>query len=133
MEEHDRSQDAICIQLEKHNRSLQLCLYSIIDIMIHYENASYSEVAKLLENFGITKPESAAIIYTYIVEEPCNYLKYYLGYLEILELQKTAAEKWGNHYSDYAFHSFYLNCGPSDFSSLTERLETSDPQYERID
>ncbi|MBO5336424.1 MAG: DUF885 domain-containing protein [Lachnospiraceae bacterium] len=131
--EQNRPMDALCVQIEKHNRSLQLCLYSIIDIMIHYENASYSQVAKLLENFGVNNPNSVAAIYTYIAEEPCNYLKYYLGYLEILELQKAAKAQWSDSYTDYAFHSFYLDCGPSDFTSLTERLEATSQQYERID
>ena len=131
--EQNRPMDALCVQIEKHNRSLQLCLYSIIDIMIHYENASYNQVAKLLENFGVNNPNSVAAIYTYIAEEPCNYLKYYLGYLEILELQKAAKAQWSDSYTDYAFHSFYLDCGPSDFTSLTERLWATSQQYERID
>lgn len=129
MQEQSREQDAVCIQLEKHNRSLQLCLYSLLDIMIHYENASYSQVAKVMENLGITSSDSVNAIYTYIVEEPCNYLKYYVGYLEILELQKMAKEQWGDTYSDYTFHKFYLDCGPSDFTSLQERLlKTIPPQ-----
>lgn len=131
--EQNRPMDALCVQIEKHNRSLQLCLYSIIDIMIHYENASYSQVAKLLKNFGVNNPNSVAAIYTYIAEEPCNYLKYYLGYLEIMELQKTARAQWSDSYTDYAFHSFYLNCGPSDFTSLIERLGAASQWYERID
>lgn len=124
MEEHNRSTDSLSIQLEKHNRGLQLCLYSLLDIMIHYDNASCSQVADVLENLGITNASSAAAIYTYITEEPCNYLKYYLGYLEILELKEEAQDLWGDQYSDFAFHKFYLDCGPSDFSSLQERLES---------
>lgn len=123
MEEQDEYMDSLYIQLEKHNRSLQLCLYSLLDIMIHYDNASYEQVAKVLENFGITDAASTKAVYTYIAEEPCNYLKYYLGYLEILELRKEAQELWGGQYSDYAFHRFFLDCGPSDFTSLQERLE----------
>ncbi len=122
MEEQGHTQDALCIQLEKHNRSLLLCLYSLLDIMIHYENASYEQVSQVLESFGITEPASTSAIYTYIAEEPCNYLKYYLGYLEILELQKQAKQLWQDSYSDLAFHTFYLNCGPSDFATLQEEL-----------
>lgn len=122
MQEQGREQDAVCIQLEKHNRSLQLCLYSLLDIMIHYENASYHQIAKLLGSLGISDSDSVNAIYAYIVEEPCNYLKYYVGYLEILELQKVAKEHWGDTYSDYTFHKFYLDCGPSDFTSLQEQL-----------
>lgn len=125
MTEQNRSADSVMIQLEKHNRSLQLCLYSMLDIMIHYDNASYAQVAEVLDKFGISNPAAAKAVYTYITEEPCNYLKYYLGYLEILELQKEAQVLWGEDYSDYAFHKFYLDCGPSDFTSLSERLHCS--------
>lgn len=113
---------ALCIQLEKHNRSLILCIYSMLDIMIHDENATIEDVADFLENFGIDSPTAAKTVYCYIADEPCNYLKYYLGYLEILELKKEAGLLWKDSYSDYAFHSFYLNTGPSDFSSLLELL-----------
>ncbi len=111
------------IQIEKHNRSMQLCLYSLLDIMIHYENASYSQVHKTLASFGISSPESTAAIYEYIVEEPVNYLKYYLGYLEILSLQEEAKTLWADQYTNYAFHDFLLTYGPADFSTLHVQLK----------
>lgn len=122
--EDNQETAALIAQLEKHNRSLQLCLYSLIDIMIHYENAGYSQIAKVLESFGITDYETSSSIYNYIVQAPCNYLKYYLGYLEVLSLREQAKELWGKDYTDYRFHSFYLDSGPSDFLSLRERLES---------
>ena len=124
LEEAGYSADALDAQIEKHNRSLQLCLYSLLDIMIHYENVPYSKVEEILTNFGISNPDSIHAVYTYIAEEPCNYLKYYLGYLEILSLQEQAKAAWGDHYTDYAFHKFYLDCGPSDFLSLEEQLQS---------
>lgn len=113
---------ALTAQLEARNRSLQLCLYSLIDIMIHYDNASYSQIARLLENFGIRDTEASRSVYNYIVQSPCSYLKYYVGYLEILSLKSMAREAWGEGYTDLRFHTFYLDCGPSDFLSLQERL-----------
>ena len=127
LQENNRGQDALWVQTEKHNRSLQLCLYSLLDIMIHYENASYSQVAKVLEKFGIDDSSSVRAIYTYIVQEPCNYLKYYLGYLEILSLRERARSLWGDDYSDYRFHCFYLDNGPADFLSLNELLTEVSP------
>lgn len=122
LRESGLEEDAVLVQIEKHNRSLQLCLYSLLDIMIHYENASFNKIAKVLENFGITDSSSATAIYTYIAQEPCNYLKYYLGYLEILSLQEEARTLWGDSYTDYDFHCFYLDSGPADFLSLREQL-----------
>lgn len=134
-EEQGLAAEAAAARLESHSRSLQLCLYSLLDIMIHYDNASYQQVAETLDKFGISNPVSARAIYAYIAENPCNYLKYYLGYLEVLELKKAAMQLWGEDYSDYYFHTFYLECGPSDFTSLQERLnETAkgvDKKYSR--
>ena len=127
LQETNRGQDALWVQTEKHNRSLQLCLYSLLDIMIHDENASYSQVAKVLDKFGIDDSSSVRAIYTYIVQEPCNYLKYYLGYLEILSLRERARSLWGDDYSDYRFHCFYLDNGPADFLSLNELLTEVSP------
>lgn len=122
MRERGFQADAVITELEKHNRSMQLCLYSLLDIMIHYEGASYNKIAEILEGFGITNSRSIQAIYSYIAQEPCNYLKYYLGYLEILSLQEQARDLWGDGYSDYRFHCFCLDCGPADFLSLQERL-----------
>ncbi|MBQ7933553.1 MAG: DUF885 domain-containing protein [Lachnospiraceae bacterium] len=49
-----RLADALCVELEKHNRSMQLCLYSLLDYIIHYENATPGELIPYLEPFGIT-------------------------------------------------------------------------------
>lgn len=122
LKEAGMEQEALFAQIEKHNRSLQLCLYSLLDIMIHYEDASFSRVADMLEGFGITDSDSVKAVYSYVAEEPCNYPKYYVGYLEILSLKEKAAEMWGDEYSDYRFHCFLLDNGPADFQSLQERL-----------
>jgi len=115
--------EKLLIELEKHSRSLQLCLYSMLDILIHYENGTMEQTANQLSSLGIKNPASVRSLYTYIVEEPCNYMKYYLGYLEILALKEKAKTLWGLNYSEQAFHQFFLDCGPSDFASLEERLE----------
>ena len=93
-----------------------------MDIAVHYEGADYGQVHKMLASVGITTPATTRSIYEYIVEEPTTYLKYYLGYLEILNLKKEAKELWGNAYSEYRFHKFYLENGPADFTNLGRQL-----------
>lgn len=117
--------EALLYTLEKYNRDLQLCLFSIIDIAIHYDGASPETIANLLSEFGISNPDSCRAIYEYIVEEPTNYLKYYVGYLEILDLKEKARTLWGTGYSDLRFHTFFLESGPSDFNNLSIRLQNS--------
>ena len=114
---------AAAVRLTRYNRSLLLGLYSLLDIMIHYENADREQTAALLANFGITNEVSVSAIYQYIVEEPTNYLKYYLGYLEILALKEQAQKLWGDAYTDLEFHTYLLESGPADFSLLEEALK----------
>ena len=90
--------------------------------MIHSEYIPFNQVADILGNLGITDQKTIKSIYTYIVQEPCNYLKYYLGYMEILKLKEKAVQLWQTDYSDYRFHSFLLDYGPADFLSLDEFL-----------
>lgn len=114
---------AYAYEIEKHNRNMQLCLYALLDIAIHYDGATYEQIHKVLTAFGVANGETTDKIYQYIAEEPANYLKYYLGYLEILRLKETAQTEWDTEYSDLQFHSFVLDCGPSDFTTMGEALD----------
>lgn len=119
-------------QICRLDRQFRLGLYSLLDIAIHYDNASLEDVQKLCYCLGLNDSASLAALYQYIAEEPCNYLKYYLGYLEILELKKQAAVLWSEPnqvtavYNDtaflYRFHSFLLQNGPADYRTLARRL-----------
>ena len=114
---------ATLARAEKYQRSLLLAVYGLLDIMIHYDGANEMEVYHQLEKYGITDKDTVSAIYRYIVEEPTNYLKYYAGYLEILELKKQALTVWGNAYSDLTFHKFLLDNGPADFDTLLSVLD----------
>ena len=122
LEQSGQTDAAQAARLEKHTRSLQLCMYTLLDLLIHGEGARYDQTATFLGKFGIDSPDVCKAIYTYIAEEPCNYPKYYVGYLEILKLRDTAKNHWNDTYSDKKFHSFYLEAGTSDFSSLEDLL-----------
>lgn len=126
LSEQGNAAAAARVILEKHYRSLQLCLYSLLDLMIHYENAGAEEILQVTAPYGIRDASALTAIYEYICESPCNYPKYYLGYLEILELRKQAASAWGADYSDLEFHRFLLDHGPADFQNLRLKFETRD-------
>ena len=71
---------------------------------------------------GITE-ENVSQIYDYLRTAPGIYLKYYVGYLEMLALRAKAQEVWGDDFSLPDFHRFVLECGPSDFSGLVRQLK----------
>jgi uncharacterized protein (DUF885 family) len=104
------------------NHALLLGLYSLLDIAIHYDGADALQVRKILANVGIIDADASMSIFDYIVSEPGNYPKYYLGYLEILALKEEAKVAWGDKYSDYEFHRAFLEAGPSDFGALRKLL-----------
>lgn len=109
-------------QLQCLNQSIQLCLFSLMDISIHYDGLHEADIISNLARYGITDKNSAREIYRYISEEPANYLKYYMGYLEFLELKKLAQQQEGNHFNLKEFHTFLLEIGPAPFSVIRERL-----------
>lgn len=103
---------------EKENQRLQLCLLTLLEIMIHDENADLPRIVETLSSFGIVNEEQVASIYEYIAAEPCCYTKYFISFLEIEKLQQEAKQLWGENYSDMRFHSFLLQYGPADFDTL---------------
>ncbi|MDE7019080.1 MAG: DUF885 domain-containing protein [Lachnospiraceae bacterium] len=114
------------------NRQIQLCLYSLLDILIHYEGASYEKVYEILSAIGLDD-DSIQATYEYIVEGPCTYPKYYLGYLEIESLKSQAETAWGDSFSLYRFHTFLLNNGPADFRTLSRLLAMTTPLPQRLE
>ena len=108
-----------------YDRRIKLCLYSLLDIMIHGEGKSLEEITVFLSKFGTKDASAAAAVYDYILNEPTTYLKYYVGYLEILECQQLAMDNWGSNYSDQRFHKYLLEIGPAPFSILKEYTRKS--------
>ena len=104
------------------NRKLHLALYSMLDISIHYYGATYEDAHETMSAFGIEDKKITREIYDYIVNSPGNYLKYYVGYLEIMECRELARVKWKDNYSDYRFHEFLLDFGPADFETIQDAI-----------
>ena len=82
---------------------------------IHYDGWSLAETVSFFRNFGITDTQTIQDIYDLILGDPGNYLKYYIGYVEFLELKKTAIEKWGDSFTQERFHKAVLDTGPAPF------------------
>lgn len=75
------------------NRSINLCIYSLLDIGIHYQGWDQIRAGHFLKAFGIGDASVIRSIYQYIVETPANYLKYYWGYLNFLDLRESQKQK----------------------------------------
>lgn len=104
------------------NRSMNLCIYSLMDMGIHYHGWTKKQADQFLRTFGITDPSVTGEIYQYIVETPANYLKYYWGYLNFLDLRSRQQKKLGENFQLSDFHKKVLETGPVPFPVLEKYM-----------
>ena len=101
--------------------SLNYAICSVLDLEVHTSGWTEEDCSNYLQSFGITDAEQAHSLYLTILEEPANYLKYYLGYLEICKL-KESAFALSPDLSLIEFHRWFLEEGPTPFSLLQKDL-----------
>ena len=121
MNDPDSAKNAV--RLAWLNRSMNLCIYSLIDIGIHYRGWDAARTAVFLKSFGINNASTAAEIYQYIVETPGNYLKYYWGYLNFLDLKTVCQKRLGDDFDLKEFHRRILDIGPVQFPVLEKYMK----------
>lgn len=106
------------------NRSVNLCIYSLLDVGIHYRGWTQAQAARFLGAFGIRDVAVVSEIYRYITETPSNYLKYYVGYLNFMDLKEEQMELQGEAFDLKEFHKKLLSIGPVQFPVLRKYIET---------
>ena len=104
-------------------RSVTLNLYAHLDLYVHGFGWTEDDCVTYLKKFGITNASSVHHMYQLIKQQPANYLKYYLGYLEICNLKETAISCLGSDFNLKEFHQFILDYGPAPFELLESYLK----------
>lgn len=107
------------------NRSLNLCIYSLTDIGIHYHGWTMDETTRFLNIFGITDEDSISEIYQCILEDPANYLQYYVGCLYFMDIRDNMETALGNDFDLQEYHRKILEIGPAPFPILEKYLSAS--------
>lgn len=106
-------------RLLAHNAAVSLGLYALLDININYDGWDQEQVKEYLGKFyNIGDSDVAETIYYSLVENPTNYMEYYVGYLEIMEMRNTAEKILKGDFDLKAFHTFLLDIGPAQFSII---------------
>lgn len=106
-----------------HNQAATLSLYASSDIGLHYYGWTEQEMRDFWAGYGITDENAIKEITQLILSEPGNYLKYYVGYIEFLNLKDYAKQQLGDDYNDLSFHRAILDIGPAPFHIIEEYLE----------
>lgn len=104
------------------DNSFSLCLYARTDLGIHGEGWTLSDTTDFLSTYGITDSTVITTIYETMIEEPANYLKYCIGYLEISALRTETEAKLGNSFDLKEFHKHLLTIGPASFDVVRSWL-----------
>lgn len=108
--------------LLQHNTSVLLGLYALADMGIHYDGWTLVDTVSFFREYGISDTDTIEDIYDLIIADPANYLKYYIGYVEFLELKKEAIELWGENFTQKRFHKAVLEAGPMPFYLLKDAV-----------
>ena len=104
------------------NNSILLALYALADMGIHYDGWSRVDTAAFFKQYGIEDTQSINRIYELIIGSPANYLKYYIGYVEFMQLKKEWIAKKGEQYSQKEFHKAVLDVGPAPFEIVEKYM-----------
>ena len=118
--------DSLC-QLYQADTIINLALCSRIDMGVNYESWTLADTCKFFEDNGFNSTY-AADVYTYVVETPANYLSYFIGYLEILDLKEAYKNQEMENYSERNFHKKLLDIGTADFDTIRKEMLTNSYQ-----
>ena len=106
-------------KLLAHNSAVTLGIYAYLDICINYEGWDKEQTAKYLGTFyNVENTDITDTIYNSLVENPTNYMEYYVGYLEIMEMRNTAEKILKDDFNLKEFHTFLLDVGPAPFTVI---------------
>lgn len=104
------------------DNAYSLAVSAYIDIGVNYEGWDVDDVEDYLADLGIGDAEVAQEIFEAVVEEPANYLRYFVGYIEIVNLRNHAKEELGDDFDLKEFHGFMIEVGPAPFYLIEERM-----------
>lgn len=110
-------------KIMQYNLVATLCMYAKVDIYVNYYGWDKAKVKTYLTDFGLGEDSIVEDMFNAMVAEPCNYLKYTLGYLEIDALKEKAEKALGDQFVLKDFHTFFLNLGPAQFDIIDKYLE----------
>lgn len=108
--------------VQQKNASLMLGLYAYTDLGIHSQGWTLLDTVEFYKGYGITDTAAISRIFELVKSTPTNYMKYYLGYVEFLELKKECIEVWGDEFTQKRFHQEVLEIGPVSFELLAKYM-----------
>ena len=110
------------IDFLQNEAAASLSLYASTDIGVNYYGWDYAAVENFWADYGINDPDTLLSIMDLVISDPANYLKYYVGYLEIEDI-KSQKEAQYDDFSLSSFHKTLLDIGPAPFNIIEKYFD----------
>ena len=101
----------------------RLGIQSRCDIGVNYEGWTLADLEEYLSGFGIKDKAASRSIYDYVVMDPSKTLRYYVGYLEFMDIYEYVINETEGELSMKDFHKCLLDIGPAPFFVVREAVE----------
>lgn len=105
-----------------YQQAAMLNLYASSDLGIHYYGWDENDLFNFWNNYGLSDHGAILEIKELILSDPGNYLKYYVGCLNFLDLRTDIQEKEADSFSLKRFHESLLRIGPASFDTLQKYI-----------
>lgn len=110
------------VELSQVYSEITLAIPTIIDIGVNYDGWNLDDTKKYITSLGYDE-SIAEPIYKSVIEEPANYLQYYIGYLEFDNLKDYASNKLKDNFNLKEFNKTLLDVGPAPFTIVKDKVD----------
>lgn len=111
-------------QLLAANSMASLGIHACLDIYINYLGWTKEQTRDYLEKYFTQPDELVDSMYTAMVENPSNYLSYFVGCMEFQNMRKAAETELGSRFNAKQFHTFLLDMGNAPFDVIQPYFTT---------
>ena len=114
--------DPNLVKLLQTYSEITLALPTRIDIGVNYESWDIEDTKKYISDLGFDATYADAI-FTSVTQEPSNYLKYYVGYLEFNATKGYTEKQLGDKFVLKDFNKILLDVGPAPFPVIRKQVD----------
>lgn len=105
-------------QLMAANSMASYGLHACLDVYINYMGWSKDQVRDYLKKYYPQPDEVVDSVYSTMIENPSNYLSYYVGCMEFMNMRRTAEEQLKDRFNLKSFHTFLMDMGDAPFDVI---------------
>ena len=95
-----------------------LGLHAYLDLAVNYLGWDRNQVAEYLSQFYEDPGAVSDAMFEAMIENPANYLSYFVGAMEIQNMRENAEKNLGSRFIPSEFHRFILDMGNAPFDVI---------------